>query len=128
LGEIAVWIGSVDGSRSPIYVLDRIAGIGKSTIAQTVAERAAALDYLGASFFFSRNEEERKNGKLFFGTIAFQLSQYDHEFATRIGMALEHTRCCDEATAGSAKTVGYRSAPWCPQFWYASHPHNGRRS
>ena len=80
----------MDGSRSPIYVLDGIAGIGKSTVAQTVAERAAALDYLGASFFFSRNEEERKNGKLFFGTIAFQLSLYDHEFATRIGTALEH--------------------------------------
>jgi hypothetical protein len=71
-------------------VLDGIAGIGKSTISQTVAERAAALHYLGASFFFSRNEDQRKSAKLFFGTITYQLSQYDPEFATSIGGMLEH--------------------------------------
>ena len=87
--KIAGWIGSVDGK--PIYVLHGIAGIGKSTITQTIAQRAAELGHLGASFFFSRNEDRRSNGKLFFSTIALQLSQYDSEFASSIGAALERT-------------------------------------
>lgn len=87
--KIAGWIGSVDGE--PIYVLYGIAGIGKSTIAQTIAQRAAELGHLGASFFFSRNEDRRSNGKLFFSTIALQLSQYDPDFASSIGAALERT-------------------------------------
>ena len=44
---------------------------------------------LGAGFFFSRSEDDRKSGKLFFGTIAFQLSQYSKEIAHRIGEALK---------------------------------------
>lgn len=96
LAEIGVWISSVNSSHSSIYMLDGITGIGKSTIMQTVAEHAAALDYLSASFFFLRNEEECRNGKLFFGTITFQLSWYDHKFATQIGMALE--QALDAAT------------------------------
>lgn len=71
-------------------MLHGIAGIGKSTIAQTVAERAAELGCLGASFFFSRNEEQRKSAKLFFSTLAFQLARCDQYFATKIGTALEH--------------------------------------
>ncbi|KIM92164.1 hypothetical protein PILCRDRAFT_113762 [Piloderma croceum F 1598] len=98
LSKIAGWIGSEDGQRLPIYVLHGIAGIGKSTVAQTIAQRAAELGYLGASFFFSRNEDNRKNGKLFFSTIALQLSQYDSEFASSIGAALE--RMPDAATRG----------------------------
>ena len=39
----------------PIYVLDGIAGVGKSTVAKTVAQRAAGINSLGASFFFSRD-------------------------------------------------------------------------
>ena len=39
--------------------------------------------------FFSRSEDDRKSAKLFFGTIAFQLSQYSQEIALRIGEALE---------------------------------------
>ena len=87
LGEIEGWIVRLDSR--PIYVLHGIAGIGKSTVAQTIAQRAANLGLLGASFFFSRNEERRSNGKLFFSTIARQLSQYDPQFAGSIGAALE---------------------------------------
>ena len=43
---------------------------------------------LAASFFFSRSEDDRKSAKFFFGTIAFQLSQYSQEIALRIGEAL----------------------------------------
>ena len=79
-----------ESSESQICVLDGLAGIGKSTIAKTVAQETHKRGLLGASFFFSRGEDDRKSAKLFFGTIAFQLSQYSKEIALRIGEALEH--------------------------------------
>jgi hypothetical protein len=88
LNEIASWIASDDPSLAPIYVLDGVAGIGKSTIAQTVAEHAAEIHTLGASFFFSRNDDKRKTAKTFFPTIAYQLAYYDEDFCDRINKAL----------------------------------------
>ena len=38
---------------------------------------------------FSRSEEDRKSAKLFFSTIAFQLSEFSKEIALRVGEALE---------------------------------------
>ena len=70
-------------------MLEGLAGIGKSTIARTVANEAHKRGWLGASFFFSRNEDDRKSAKFFFGTVAFQLSQYSREISFRIGEALE---------------------------------------
>jgi len=42
-----------DRGGKPIYILYGVAGIGKSTVAKTMAERAAKDGTLGASFFFS---------------------------------------------------------------------------
>ena len=71
-----------------IYLLSGLAGIGKSTVAQTVAERADNLHLLGASFFFSRDEADRRNAEKFYTTIAFQLCAHDKQFAQAIGNAL----------------------------------------
>ena len=84
--DIYSWI--VD-DQTQIYVLDGLAGIGKSTVAKTVAKYARERGWLGASFLFSKTEDDRKSAKLFFGTVAFQLSQYSQEIALRIGEALE---------------------------------------
>lgn len=70
-------------------MLDGLAGIGKSTVARTVAEKAHRDGWLGASFFFSRNEDDRKSAKLFFGTISFQLAQFSQEMSRHVGEALE---------------------------------------
>ena len=51
-----------------------MAGTGKSTIAQTVAERVFADGQLGASFFCSRDFEDRRNLKFIFPTLAVQLA------------------------------------------------------
>jgi hypothetical protein len=91
LNEIASWIANDDPSLAPIYVLDGVAGIGKSTIAKTVAENAAGINTLGASFFFSRNDDKRKTAKTFFPTIAYQLAHYDKDFADEIHKALLRT-------------------------------------
>ena len=84
--EIHSWY---DSSECQIYALDGLAGIGKSTVARTVAQEAYRRGWLGASFLFSRSEDDRKSAKLFFGTIAFQLAEYSQEIALRIGEALE---------------------------------------
>ena len=51
-----------------------MAGTGKSTIAQTFAEIAFANGKLGASFFCSRDFQDRSNLQVIFPTLAFQLA------------------------------------------------------
>jgi hypothetical protein len=60
--------------------LNGLAGTGKSTIAQTVAERVFADGRLGASFFCSRDFEDRSNLQLIFPTLAVQLARNYTEF------------------------------------------------
>ena len=73
LAEIEHW--AEDFEESPIFWLNGLAGTGKSTIAQTTAERLFADNHLGASFFCSRVFEDRSNLQLIFPTLAFQLAQ-----------------------------------------------------
>ncbi|KIL55319.1 hypothetical protein M378DRAFT_173707, partial [Amanita muscaria Koide BX008] len=90
------WITGQDESR--MYILSGLAGIGKSTVAYTIASRAADLNLLGASFFFSRDEADRNNAKKLFTTIAYQLCVYNETFAKAIGDVLVTER-------GSAATT-----------------------
>lgn len=73
LNEIERWAEDFD--KSPVFWLNGLAGTGKSTIAQTIAERDFADGRLGASFFCSRGVEDRSDLQLIFPTLAFQLAQ-----------------------------------------------------
>jgi len=57
-----------------VFWLNGLAGTGKSTIARTFAEIAFADGKLGASFFCSRDFEDRSNLQAIFPTLAFQLA------------------------------------------------------
>jgi len=57
-----------------LFWLNCLAGTGKSTIAQTFAERMFAGGRLWASFFCSRDFEDRSNLQAIFPTLAFQLA------------------------------------------------------
>ena len=57
-----------------MFWLNGLAGTGKSTIAQTFAEISFADGKLGASFFCSRDFENRSNLQVIFPTLAFQLA------------------------------------------------------
>lgn len=72
LDEIESW--SKDPNASPVYWLNGVAGTGKSTIAQTIAERIFADGRLGASFFCSRDFADRRNLHYILPSIAFQLA------------------------------------------------------
>ena len=78
LNEIESWAKDFD--RSPVFWLNGLAGTGKSTIAQTIAERLFAEGHLGASFFCSRDFEDRSNLHLIFPTLAFQLAHKYPDF------------------------------------------------
>ena len=74
LEEIKSWLAEKQGEGSPIFWLNGIAGIGKSTVARTIAEFAETQQILGASFFFSRTEG-RTDPAVFFTTLAYQLAR-----------------------------------------------------
>ena len=78
LDEIELWTKDFD--RPPIYWLNGLAGTGKSTIAQTIAERTFASGQLGASFFCSRDFLDRSNLQFIFPTLAIQLARKFPEF------------------------------------------------
>ncbi|KAJ3576813.1 hypothetical protein NP233_g169 [Leucocoprinus birnbaumii] len=74
--DIIEWASTTlnnDSNRLPIYWMHGPAGVGKSAIAQTCAQKLKDSGHLGAAFFFSisgrRNDHTR-----FFPTIAHQLS------------------------------------------------------
>jgi len=72
LRDIEHWHTSERGQR--VFWLNGLAGTGKSTIAQTFAETVFADGRLGASFFCSRDFEDRSNLQVIFPTLAFQLA------------------------------------------------------
>jgi hypothetical protein len=78
MDEIEVW--TRDFNKPPIYWLNGLAGTGKSTIAQTIAEREFAAGQLGASFFCSRDFEDRSDLRFIFPTLAVQLARKYIEF------------------------------------------------
>ncbi|KAF9786255.1 hypothetical protein BJ322DRAFT_775253 [Thelephora terrestris] len=78
LDEIELW--ACDSYKAPVYWLNGLAGTGKSTIAQTIAERLFVEGRLGASFFCSRDFEDRSDLRFIFPTLAVQLARTHTEF------------------------------------------------
>ena len=72
LWQIESWLADERDQR--VFWLNGLAGTGKSTIAQTFAETSFSDGKLGASFFCSRDFEDRSNIQNIFPTLAFQLA------------------------------------------------------
>ena len=89
LTRIFEWIkGDNQGSNSVLW-LHGPAGVGKSAIAQTVAERSAQSKELAASFFFSRDKPGCDTARLIWATIAFQIAISIPALRRKIGEAVE---------------------------------------
>ena len=73
----------------PVFWLNGLAGTGKSTIAQTASERIFANGQLGASFFCSRDFEDRSDLHFIFPTLAFQLAQKFPKFRSDLVSLLQ---------------------------------------
>jgi WD40 repeat protein len=70
LQEIRDWFDTDNGP--PIFWLNGLAGMGKSTIARTVAQEADEKASLAASFFFARRTGDLASARKFFPSIAIQ--------------------------------------------------------
>lgn len=89
LKAIYDWINDEDPRSPRILWLCGLAGIGKTTIAHTIAEEAEADHRLGASFFFSRDQADRRNPQLVYPTIASQLARLDQELKKLVVAAVQ---------------------------------------
>ena len=87
LWEIEQWL--IGKSNQHVFWLNGLAGTGKSTIAQTFAETSFADGKLGASFFCSRDFEDRSNLQAIFPTLAFQLAHQEPLFREELLQVLK---------------------------------------
>ena len=74
LEDIASWVENAKTGAPWMFVIQGLAGTGKSTIAHTVCNMFTERGWLGASFFFSRNEATCSDPFMVFTTIAYQLA------------------------------------------------------
>jgi hypothetical protein len=87
LADIMSW---AESSASPVvFWLNGLAGTGKSTVARTMCERLAEKGLLGASFFMSRQVEERRLAPNVLRTIAYQLAKHQPAFLDAILATLQ---------------------------------------
>jgi hypothetical protein len=82
LFQLEQW--SRDEEDKRVFWLNGLAGTGKSTIAQTFAEMCFADGKLGASFFCSRDFDDRSNLRSIFPTLAFQLAHQYPRFRQQL--------------------------------------------
>jgi hypothetical protein len=73
LDKITEWL--TDGQGESIYWLNGAAGTGKTTVAQSVARIAQSLNFITASFFFSRASDIRRSYSGVIPTLAYQLGK-----------------------------------------------------
>ena len=101
LDKIFQWVASDtlsasdgDGEHKSIFLLHGWAGTGKSTIANTVAQRLLAMERLGSSFCFSRDDRINRNAANMFSTIARDMADLDPCFKVKLAEALVDRGLC----------------------------------
>ena len=74
LDDIISWV-QLEGRETDVLWLHGPVGVGKTAIAQTIAEICQENGELAATFFFARGEIDRNNDRLLIPTLAYQISQ-----------------------------------------------------
>jgi len=74
LNDIVSWV-QLDGRETDILWLHGPVGVGKTAIAQTIAEICQDNGELAAAFFFSRGKVDCNNERLLIPTFAYQIAQ-----------------------------------------------------
>lgn len=81
------WVSKVDDG-TKVFWLHGLAGVGKSTIATSIARALSERRWLGGTFFFSRDVDSRSKPDQLFSTIAFQMSSVHPSITVAICRAL----------------------------------------
>ncbi|TDL17497.1 hypothetical protein BD410DRAFT_831427 [Rickenella mellea] len=77
------------GSTPPLFWLNGLAGTGKTTIAHSIAEYYDERRQLGATFFFSRDQQDCRDTRQVFRTIAYQLGNAYSDVRVAIAKAIK---------------------------------------
>lgn len=102
LKDIQEWVDSRDAPR--MFWLNGMAGTGKSTIAETVAQTAHDNGIPVASFFLSRRGDANlRDASVVFPTLAYQLSLLDRTLMHHIVEALQADPDVAEQRLGEEK-------------------------
>ncbi len=91
LNEIVVWFSDDSPQASRAFWLNGIPGLGKSTIAKTIAQKARDAGRLGATFFFSRRAADirLRDPAAVIPTLAYQLALSSEGHKAAVIAALE---------------------------------------
>jgi len=85
---IADWALDLTTTQNVFWV-HGLAGIGKSTLSTTVANRCREMGRLGAFLFFSRDVTERSNPATVIRTLAYQIGSFHARAGEAIAAAIE---------------------------------------
>jgi hypothetical protein len=84
LDQISTWFNQ-DNSRAPqIFWLSGLGGTGKTALSHTLCEKLHANGQLGASFFLSRDEADRRRVASIIPTLAFQLASVNSAYRRKL--------------------------------------------
>ena len=89
LKEIMSW-AKKEPSSSSVFWLRGMAGTGKSTISRSVCQSLEKEGLLGASFFFKRDEADRRSAANFITTITAQLARSHTDLRPHILTSLDN--------------------------------------
>ncbi|KAK7056197.1 hypothetical protein VNI00_002749 [Paramarasmius palmivorus] len=92
--KIVDWAEDTSRTAS-IFWLYGTAGLGKSAIAQHIAEKYAASGMLGGAFFFSRNDSTRDNIRPFVASLAYQFCKAGSPLRDALGPGIIEAICQD---------------------------------
>jgi hypothetical protein len=106
LAEVCNWLDDDSKTCRRVLWLNGLAGTGKTTIAHSVATAAEKRKMLGASFFFSRDHQERRRLASIVPTIAYQLALWRDELRGPIHKAVsENTNIANQLMAKQVDTL-----------------------
>ncbi|KAF8798981.1 hypothetical protein BYT27DRAFT_7062105, partial [Phlegmacium glaucopus] len=100
LKRIGDWIDRTDDNNSSIMWVNGDAGIGKSAIAQTLADRLAEEGRLLASYFFSRADPSRNNTSHLIASIAYQTALHIPQIKKHVVQAVDRNPLIFELSLG----------------------------
>jgi hypothetical protein len=110
LDQIYDWLDDDSATRPRVLWLNGLAGTGKTTIARSVATAAEKRKMLAASFFFSRDHQERRRLASIVPTIAYQLALWRDELRRPICSAVSaNIDIADQLMAKQVDTLLIRS-------------------
>ena len=84
LDRISVWFNEDNPGVPRIFWLSGLGGTGKTAVSHTVCEELRVNGQLGAGFFFSRDEADRRRVTSIIPTLAFQLASVNSTYRRKL--------------------------------------------